>query len=79
MSKEYYAQRIIDGLEPHEADSIARGLEDDIEARGLQDAYTEALDALVNVGVTGWRNVRWAMLRATPEQRARAYLKARGL
>ncbi len=81
---EYYAQRIIDGLEPHEGESIARGLEDEIDRRGLWRAYTLALVAplltedgnIPNETPMIALHTGWLLIRATPEQRARAFLKA---
>jgi len=53
----------------------ARLLEDEIERRGLQDEYIRVLLAIVapdrsTVGTF------WLILRATPSQRSRAFLKA---
>lgn len=49
----------------------ARLLEDEIERQGLQEAYINALNTLL-----GWqREPSWDFLRATPEQRARAFLQ----
>lgn len=56
-----------------------RQLEDEIERRGLQEAYIQALDSFVTYERSeGWQWFRWGILRATPEQRARAFLKAIG-
>lgn len=52
----------------------ARWLEDEIEQRGLQEAYCRAL-AHQYSGVL-LRDYTWALLRATPEQRARAFVEA---
>lgn len=88
MSGTYYAQRVVDGLEPHDGASIARGLEDEIERRGLQDVYIRALfvqtipeaarwDITLNAEPGGYidRASLFLLLRATPEQRARAFLE----
>lgn len=59
-------------------------LEDDIQARGLRAKYIAALAEIVPgaewAPYENWGASQvWAFFRATPEQRARAYLKARGL
>jgi hypothetical protein len=55
--------------------SAARLLEDEIERRGVQEDYIRALDKLVTYErEEGWMWFRWGILRATPEQRARAFL-----
>jgi len=51
----------------------ARLLEDDIEARGLQERYTYELERIV------LSRDYWEYIRAKPEDRALAYLRARGL
>jgi len=61
----------------------ARLLEDEIERRGLWREYTSAL--VEELDIYGdktyydwdreWVGATWLLLRATPEQRARAYLK----
>lgn len=52
----------------------ARLLEDEIERRGLEYSYSNALVDIVQYNGTG--PIVWAALRATPEQRTRAFLKA---
>jgi hypothetical protein len=75
----FYAQRIINGLEPHEAHGIARMLEDEIERRGLIWQYMTALHVVQ--WRAGWgtgpieQEELWCLLRATPGQRARAFLE----
>lgn len=57
----------------------ARLLEDEIERRGLVKEYIFALDKLVTYPAEeSWQGYRWGILRATPEQRARAFLTAVG-
>ena len=57
----------------------ARMLEDEIERRGLWREYIEALGITglrtFNPPVYGWHDIATA-LRATPEQRARAFVEA---
>lgn len=53
----------------------AKLLEDEIERRGLQDDYMRELLSIVIPG-GGSVLAFWKILRATPEQRARAFLKA---
>lgn len=50
-------------------------LEDEIERRGLEDDYIRALLAIV-IPDGGSVLAFWRILRATPEQRARAFLEA---
>ena len=60
--------------------TAARLLEDDIEARGLQQQYETALIEATGATYFDYGVVDvWPLIRATPEQRCRAYLKARGL
>ena len=58
----------------------ARLLEDEIERRGLQDEYLTALwgvmDAAGDPSPEWVLADIWLFLRATPEQRARAFLEA---
>ena len=53
---------------------LASLLEDEIEKRGLQDVYIDALMRIVEYPAIGEQY--WLLLRATPEQRARAFLAA---
>jgi hypothetical protein len=59
----------------------ARELENEIEWRGLWKQYIFALIEVMEPGVSvddlvdAWRPM-WLLLRATPEQRARAFLEA---
>ncbi len=69
------AQRVIDGKEPHEAGGVAEMLEDEIERRGLIYEYTNMLVTLIEYQAIA-NPLGWAVLRATPEQRARAFLEA---
>jgi hypothetical protein len=55
-------------------DTAARLLEDEIERRGLQEVYCRVL-AHQHRNVL-LRDYTWALLRSTPEQKARAFLKA---
>lgn len=58
----------------------ARLLEDEIERRGLQERYIQALDKVVTYERReGWEWFRWAILRATPAQRRDAALRAVGV
>lgn len=50
-------------------------LEDEIERRGLMEAYTNALVNTVKPRYDDWR-AAWTVIRATPAQRARAFLEA---
>jgi len=50
-------------------------LEDEIERRGLQEKYVTILLALIDPDPYT-TNEYWAILRATPEQRAQAFLEA---
>jgi hypothetical protein len=84
--KTVYAGYASDGkyseLPPFSTDpAAARQLEDEIERRGLQDAYIEVLVELCNtpdLNLDQWPKFIdiFALLRATPEQRARAFLEA---
>ena len=53
----------------------ARMLEDEIERRALIDRYLAALDDAMGVSPYTDDEV-WSLIRATPEQRARAFLEA---
>ena len=50
-------------------------LEDEIERRALIDRYLAALDDVLGVNPYTDDEV-WSLIRATPEQRARAFLEA---
>lgn len=70
---------------PHFSDNpeAARLLEDEIERRGLQMPYMDALLSLCPlVGYAGINNPEdhnaWLLIRTTPEQRARAFLEVAG-
>ncbi len=55
----------------------ARLLEDEIERRGLQSTYIEALFTVLGCPGLGWEDdtaFLWSLIRATPEQKARAFL-----
>lgn len=58
----------------------ARGIEDEIERRGLWEQYADVLEHLTQQKRMTYRraddDVRWRLIRATPEQRARAFLDA---
>lgn len=60
--------------------NAARWLEDEIEKRGLQHAYVSALMGILlnDPGNAFWIDPTsdeiWSLIRATPEQRARAFL-----
>lgn len=59
----------------------ANALEDEIERRGLQDAYIDALIDATNtpsLSLDIWpsTDALWRFMHATPEQRARAFLAA---
>lgn len=74
-----WAQAIINGRNPErDEDSdmeLALMLEDEIERRGLQYKYMDWLMAYSSL-CSDERDQRWAIMRATPEQRARAFLQA---
>lgn len=53
----------------------ARLLEDEIERRGLQYKYMDWLMAFTSL-CSNENDQHWALIRATPEQKARAFLKA---
>lgn len=60
---------------------VASGwLLDEIERRRLQATYEIALDAVLNIAIEIDQPYSakqlWAIIRATPEQRAQAFLKA---
>ena len=53
--------------------TAVRLVDDEIERRGLQEPYIQALDKLVTYEhESGWVWFRWGILRATPEQRCQA-------
>ena len=55
----------------------ARMLEDEIERRGLQIEYSLAIARLLSFDMKEFSlDDAWLLLRATPEQRARAFLEA---
>jgi hypothetical protein len=62
--------------------AAARLLEDEIERRGLMQKYTAYLTDEIGVHRSSWDcrdtllAIPWLVLRATPAQRARAFLKA---
>jgi hypothetical protein len=76
------------GILPHYTADLtaARLVEDEIERRGLQSVYAVHLMTLL---CGGWANNEglyileeddlWTLLRATPEQRCRAALRAMGV
>jgi hypothetical protein len=49
--------------------------EDEIEAAGLQEAYADALLDITSAIVGVEQYNFWSLIRATPAQRARAFLK----
>jgi hypothetical protein len=51
-------------------------LEDEIERRGLQKRYMDALASTTNAMPFDNVLYPWSLIRATPEQRARAFLEA---
>lgn len=51
-------------------------LEDEIERRGLQKRYMDALASTTNAMPFDNVLYPWSRIRATPEQRARAFLEA---
>ena len=70
-----------DAPRPSADAGAARDVEEQIERRRLQYPYLVALASVVPDGRSGsqdWRDT-WAALRATPEQRCRAALRAVGL
>ena len=55
----------------------ARILEDEIERRGLQIEYAKAVMKLIyQQGFKNYAEPQWLLIRATPEQKARAFLEA---
>lgn len=89
-SLKQHAQNIIDGKEPHEGEGIARMLEDEIERLGSQDRYISALLIEIDSDAKTWdiidgsdegggwvdRAFLFKLIRATPEQRAAAFVEA---
>jgi hypothetical protein len=53
-----------------------RLMEDEIERRGLQELYSEILHYMCASFSDSFQMARWKVLRATPEQRCRAALRA---
>ena len=70
---EYRVRRTPEWSERHED---ARQLEDEIERRGLQKRYMDALASTTNAMPFDNVLYPWSLIRATPEQRARAFLEA---
>ena len=71
---EYRVRRTPEWSERHED---ARMLEDEIERRGLQIEYSLAIARLLSFDMKEFSlDDAWLLLRATPEQRARAFLEA---
>src|SRR5690349_2223157 len=79
------AQDLVSGKERHERMQIAHMLEDEIERRGLQARYAMALvvivlgesqKTLLDIGRAPSDEDLFALIRATPEHRARAFLEA---
>jgi hypothetical protein len=65
------ARHIIEGaLTDMPAMGAASFLEDEIERRGLDMQYVKHLQVIVG------SSAKWHLLRAAPEQRARAFLEA---
>jgi hypothetical protein len=74
--------RLIGGETPDYADdySAARQVEDEIERRKLETEYLQALrDIACKYKVVSEEGTWWALIRATPEHRCRAALKAAGI
>jgi hypothetical protein len=80
------AEDIVSGKEKHDLCASVRLLEGEIERRGKLNEYVYALAAIV---LDPWQaggewpfelfpQDVWLLVRATPEQRARAFLKAVG-
>lgn len=55
--------------------TAVRRLEDEIDRRMLWPLYTESL-LRIAADLTQSKGIYWALIRATPEQRARAFLAA---
>jgi hypothetical protein len=69
------AQNIISGKEKYERMQATAMLEDMIEQRGLEEEYISRL--LDQKQTTNWtEGDHWFLIRATSEQRARAFLEA---
>ncbi len=69
------ARHVADGsLTGAEATDAARLLEDEIERRVLKYEYSNALVSIIGYQATDGP-LAWAILRATHEQRARAFLE----
>lgn len=75
-----HAQNIINGKEPHDGAGIAQMLEDEIARRGNYDNYIIALSSECGISLYERNELpltaSWKLIRATPEQRARAFLAA---
>lgn len=64
-------------LAPYSSDiEAARLLEDEIERQGRQIGYVMALMRMLNTRQMGGMDEKWALIHATPQQRARAFLEA---
>ena len=84
------ARAVIDGVDGGDHIFIAIALEDEIEQRGREVAYISALLIEIDADSATWdiyedsdegggwidRAFLFKLIRATPEQRARAFLKA---
>lgn len=67
---------VIDAALMGNSKDAAHFLEDEIERRGLQDAYIDALVPDYHSFEAMTQGELFTLLRATPAQRAQAYLKA---
>jgi hypothetical protein len=71
------ARAVINGKDPRDHIFIAIALEDEIERRGIQSEYVFALAVSLFGEQDEWGTAHiMKMMRATPEQRARAFLEA---
>lgn len=72
------AESIVNGKESHELEAEARLLEDEIERRSgdVLLLYVFHLSRIVGKGAGDAPAGLWRLIRATPQQRAQAYLEA---
>ena len=74
------AKRILDGHDDHPLETVAILLAE-IERRGYGDLYTFRLATICGVARDAWEYrdtliaIPWILLRATPEQHARAFVE----
>lgn len=75
MNEEEIASWIV--LAEHGDSDVARMLEDEIERRGLEEEYARAMMRIIyQVGFKNYAHSQYLLIRATPEQRAKAFREA---